>query len=168
MILIINLVIIVNLNYFCVFLLFLCYLFNVLSIYFQGLEVKMRVVQKFFIASLFMWAVPIAILYAFNHNLLPGKILKYLCFLWVCVFSKVGVDLYSYLCPWYFFAANLIGRPSEYPLSEKMYVKMSYNVSNYQRKLCCLFFCFLAEEISYYFLLSKTDNENICICIHSW
>ncbi|WJX70801.1 hypothetical protein P8452_54869 [Trifolium repens] len=32
----------------------------------------MRVVQKFFIASLFMWAVPIAILYAFNHNLLPG------------------------------------------------------------------------------------------------
>jgi hypothetical protein len=124
----------------------------------------MRVVQKFFIASLFMWAVPIALLYAFNHNLLPGKILKYLCFLLVCVFPEVGVDLYSYLCPWYFFAANLIGRPSEYPLSEKMYVKMSYNVSNYQRKLCCLFYCLLAEEmISYYFSLSKTDNENICI-----
>ncbi|CAI8594147.1 unnamed protein product [Vicia faba] len=32
----------------------------------------MRVVQKFFIASLFMWSIPIAILYAFNHNLLPG------------------------------------------------------------------------------------------------
>ncbi|CAK8533251.1 unnamed protein product [Lathyrus sativus] len=32
----------------------------------------MTVVQKFFIASLFMWSVPIAILYAFNHNLLPG------------------------------------------------------------------------------------------------
>ncbi|CAL5186142.1 unnamed protein product [Lathyrus oleraceus] len=32
----------------------------------------MGVVQKFFIASLFMWSVPLAILYAFNHNLLPG------------------------------------------------------------------------------------------------
>ncbi|XP_057447479.1 uncharacterized protein LOC130739243 [Lotus japonicus] len=32
----------------------------------------MRVIQKFFIASMFMWAVPIAILHAFNHNLLPG------------------------------------------------------------------------------------------------
>ncbi|XP_058773263.1 uncharacterized protein LOC131647384 [Vicia villosa] len=32
----------------------------------------MSVVQKFFIASLFMWSIPIAILYAFNHNLLPG------------------------------------------------------------------------------------------------
>ncbi|XP_061353760.1 uncharacterized protein LOC133298483 [Gastrolobium bilobum] len=32
----------------------------------------MRVIQKFFIASLLMWAAPIAILYGFNHNLLPG------------------------------------------------------------------------------------------------
>ncbi|CAL5186129.1 unnamed protein product [Lathyrus oleraceus] len=32
----------------------------------------MGVVQKFFIASLFMWSVPLAILYAFNHNLFPG------------------------------------------------------------------------------------------------
>ncbi|PNX71558.1 vacuolar ATPase assembly integral membrane protein VMA21-like [Trifolium pratense] len=32
----------------------------------------MRVVKKFFVASLFMWAIPIAILYAFNNNLLPG------------------------------------------------------------------------------------------------
>ncbi|CAL5202139.1 unnamed protein product [Lathyrus oleraceus] len=32
----------------------------------------MGVVQKFFIASLFMWSVPLAILYAFNHNLLSG------------------------------------------------------------------------------------------------
>lgn len=32
------------------------------------------VVKKFFIASMFMWMTPLAILYAFNHNLLPGKI----------------------------------------------------------------------------------------------
>lgn len=38
----------------------------------------MGVIQKFFVASLFMWAIPIAILYAFNHNILPGKILNYL------------------------------------------------------------------------------------------
>ncbi|KAJ1379106.1 Vacuolar ATPase assembly integral membrane protein Vma21 [Sesbania bispinosa] len=37
-----------------------------------GIGGKMRVIQKFFIASMFMWAVPMAILYAFNHNLLPG------------------------------------------------------------------------------------------------
>ncbi|CAH9079708.1 unnamed protein product [Cuscuta europaea] len=30
------------------------------------------VITNFFIASLFMWAVPIAILYGFNHNLFPG------------------------------------------------------------------------------------------------
>ncbi|KAF7808601.1 VMA21-like domain containing protein isoform X1 [Senna tora] len=30
------------------------------------------VIQKFFIASLLMWAAPLAILYGFNHNLLPG------------------------------------------------------------------------------------------------
>lgn len=35
-------------------------------------------IQKFFVASLFMWAIPIAILYAFNHNMLPGKSLMYL------------------------------------------------------------------------------------------
>ncbi|CAN1169358.1 hypothetical protein LINPERPRIM_LOCUS19770 [Linum perenne] len=30
------------------------------------------VVQKFFITSMLMWMAPIAILYAFNHNLIPG------------------------------------------------------------------------------------------------
>lgn len=33
------------------------------------------VVNKFFITSLIMWAAPIAILYAFNHNLIPGELL---------------------------------------------------------------------------------------------
>ncbi|KAJ4702682.1 Vacuolar ATPase assembly integral membrane protein VMA21-like [Melia azedarach] len=31
------------------------------------------VVKKFFIASMFMWIAPLAILYGFNHNLLPGS-----------------------------------------------------------------------------------------------
>ncbi|XP_062082637.1 uncharacterized protein LOC133788962 [Humulus lupulus] len=31
------------------------------------------VIQKFFIASMFMWMVPVAILYGFNHKLLPGS-----------------------------------------------------------------------------------------------
>ncbi|KAK9270382.1 hypothetical protein L1049_025961 [Liquidambar formosana] len=31
------------------------------------------VIQKFFIASMFMWITPIAILYGFNHNLFPGS-----------------------------------------------------------------------------------------------
>ncbi|BFG28484.1 hypothetical protein CerSpe_147590 [Prunus speciosa] len=30
------------------------------------------VIQKFVTASLFMWITPVAILYAFNNNLLPG------------------------------------------------------------------------------------------------
>ncbi|XP_008225898.1 PREDICTED: uncharacterized protein LOC103325501 [Prunus mume] len=30
------------------------------------------VIQKFVAASLFMWITPVAILYAFNNNLLPG------------------------------------------------------------------------------------------------
>ncbi|XP_059657001.1 uncharacterized protein LOC132303664 [Cornus florida] len=30
------------------------------------------VIEKFFIASMFMWIVPVAILYGFNHNLFPG------------------------------------------------------------------------------------------------
>uniref|UniRef100_A0A5B7BQN3 Vacuolar ATPase assembly integral membrane protein VMA21 homolog n=1 Tax=Davidia involucrata TaxID=16924 RepID=A0A5B7BQN3_DAVIN len=30
------------------------------------------VIKKFFIASMFMWITPIAILYGFNNNLLPG------------------------------------------------------------------------------------------------
>ncbi|CAI9118666.1 OLC1v1020262C1 [Oldenlandia corymbosa var. corymbosa] len=30
------------------------------------------VIQKFFIASVFMWAAPVAILYGFNHSLFPG------------------------------------------------------------------------------------------------
>ncbi|KAK8510983.1 hypothetical protein V6N13_091224 [Hibiscus sabdariffa] len=29
-------------------------------------------VNKFFIASMLMWIAPLAILYGFNHNLLPG------------------------------------------------------------------------------------------------
>lgn len=32
-----------------------------------------RVIEKFFITSMLMWAVPIAILYAFNNNLFPGS-----------------------------------------------------------------------------------------------
>ncbi|KAI3797046.1 hypothetical protein L1987_39736 [Smallanthus sonchifolius] len=32
-----------------------------------------KVIEKFFIASMLMWAVPIAILYAFNNNLFPGS-----------------------------------------------------------------------------------------------
>nr|XP_043634550.1 uncharacterized protein LOC122605660 [Erigeron canadensis] len=31
-----------------------------------------RVIEKFFITSMLMWMVPIAILYAFNNNLLPA------------------------------------------------------------------------------------------------
>jgi hypothetical protein len=31
------------------------------------------VMQKFLIASMFMWILPIAILYGFNNDLLPGK-----------------------------------------------------------------------------------------------
>ncbi|GAA0160429.1 hypothetical protein Leryth_019493 [Lithospermum erythrorhizon] len=30
------------------------------------------VVEKFFIASMLMWIVPIAVLYGFNHSLFPG------------------------------------------------------------------------------------------------
>nr|GMD66494.1 Vacuolar ATPase assembly integral membrane protein [Ipomoea batatas] len=30
------------------------------------------VIMKFFITSLFMWIVPVGILYGFNHNLFPG------------------------------------------------------------------------------------------------
>ncbi|KAI5332383.1 hypothetical protein L3X38_022512 [Prunus dulcis] len=38
-----------------------------------GLEIAMAgVIQKFVTASLFMWITPVAILYAFNNNLLPG------------------------------------------------------------------------------------------------
>ncbi|KAK9049049.1 hypothetical protein SSX86_020121 [Deinandra increscens subsp. villosa] len=32
-----------------------------------------KVIEKFFITSMLMWAVPIAILYAFNNNLFPGS-----------------------------------------------------------------------------------------------
>ncbi|GKU85668.1 hypothetical protein SLEP1_g303 [Rubroshorea leprosula] len=31
------------------------------------------VIKKFFLASMFMWVAPIAILYGFNHNLIPGS-----------------------------------------------------------------------------------------------
>ncbi|KAF7123224.1 hypothetical protein RHSIM_Rhsim12G0144200 [Rhododendron simsii] len=40
----------------------------------SGLAVDMSsVIKKFFIASMFMWAAPVAILYGFNHNILPGN-----------------------------------------------------------------------------------------------
>ncbi|GAV87004.1 VMA21 domain-containing protein [Cephalotus follicularis] len=32
------------------------------------------VIRRFFIASMFMWIAPIAILFAFNHNFLPGSV----------------------------------------------------------------------------------------------
>ncbi|XAR57017.1 hypothetical protein NMG60_11025015 [Bertholletia excelsa] len=31
------------------------------------------VIRKFFVASMFMWISPIAILYCFNHDLFPGS-----------------------------------------------------------------------------------------------
>ncbi|XP_021898239.1 uncharacterized protein LOC110814951 [Carica papaya] len=31
------------------------------------------VIKKFFIASMFMWMLPVVILYGFNHNMLPGS-----------------------------------------------------------------------------------------------
>ncbi|XP_042513586.1 uncharacterized protein LOC122088389 [Macadamia integrifolia] len=31
------------------------------------------VIKKFFVASLFMWVAPIAILYGFNHQMVPGS-----------------------------------------------------------------------------------------------
>lgn len=31
-----------------------------------------EVVKKFFVASLFMWILPLAVLYSFNHNWFPG------------------------------------------------------------------------------------------------
>ncbi|PON89249.1 Vacuolar ATPase assembly integral membrane protein Vma [Trema orientale] len=33
----------------------------------------MGVIKKFFIASMLMWIIPVAILYGFNNNLLPGS-----------------------------------------------------------------------------------------------
>ncbi|MBA0858494.1 hypothetical protein Goshw_026966 [Gossypium schwendimanii] len=36
------------------------------------LNMAAAVIKKFFIASMFMWIAPLAILYGFNHNLLPG------------------------------------------------------------------------------------------------
>ncbi|RYR73502.1 hypothetical protein Ahy_A02g007871 isoform B [Arachis hypogaea] len=38
----------------------------------SGPKATMSVIQKFFIASMFMWVVPVAILYGFNNNLFPG------------------------------------------------------------------------------------------------
>ncbi|KAK0580057.1 hypothetical protein LWI29_035749 [Acer saccharum] len=35
-------------------------------------EIMAAVVNKFFVASMFMWVVPLVILYGFNNNLLPG------------------------------------------------------------------------------------------------
>lgn len=53
----------------------------------------MRVIQKFFIASLLMWIAPIAILYGFNHNLLPGKILKCLSLQGFAYWNSFEVDV---------------------------------------------------------------------------
>ncbi|CAH1435357.1 unnamed protein product [Lactuca virosa] len=40
----------------------------------SSLKVSMaKVIEKFFVTSMLMWAVPIAILYAFNNNLFPGS-----------------------------------------------------------------------------------------------
>ncbi|KAI3725537.1 hypothetical protein L1987_65327 [Smallanthus sonchifolius] len=32
-----------------------------------------KVIEKFFVASMLMWAIPVAILFAFNRNLFPGS-----------------------------------------------------------------------------------------------
>lgn len=48
--------------------------YQLFSSSFCRLEIAMAgVMQKFVTASLFMWITPVAILYAFNNNLLPGK-----------------------------------------------------------------------------------------------
>ncbi|MFS8020274.1 putative vacuolar ATPase assembly integral membrane protein Vma21 [Helianthus anomalus] len=36
-----------------------------------------KVIEKFFIASMLMWAVPVAILIAFNKNLFPGRLIMH-------------------------------------------------------------------------------------------
>ncbi|WMV55701.1 hypothetical protein MTR67_049086 [Solanum verrucosum] len=48
-------------------------IFSTLCLAYNGLTAATMagVVNKFFITSLIMWAAPIAILYAFNHNLIP-------------------------------------------------------------------------------------------------
>ncbi|RYR73501.1 hypothetical protein Ahy_A02g007871 isoform A [Arachis hypogaea] len=42
-----------------------------------GPKATMSVIQKFFIASMFMWVVPVAILYGFNNNLFPDNLSPY-------------------------------------------------------------------------------------------
>lgn len=37
------------------------------------------VMQKFLVASMFMWMLPIAILYGFNNDLLPGILTFFRC-----------------------------------------------------------------------------------------
>ena len=57
------------------------------------------VIQKFVVASLFMWVAPIAILYAFNNNLLPGKTLNPLPMSWGCLYiSDMGAILCYNIC----------------------------------------------------------------------
>ncbi|KAI3423147.1 uncharacterized protein J3R85_011271 [Psidium guajava] len=31
------------------------------------------VMEKFLLASMLMWIIPVAVLYGFNHNVFPGK-----------------------------------------------------------------------------------------------
>ncbi|KAH1046537.1 hypothetical protein J1N35_037321 [Gossypium stocksii] len=45
---------------------------NCLPIWIVRFEMAAGLVKKFFIASMLMWMAPIAVLYGFNHNLLPG------------------------------------------------------------------------------------------------
>lgn len=41
-------------------------------------ELMAAVARKFFIASMMMWIAPLAILYGFNNNLLPGMIYRHI------------------------------------------------------------------------------------------
>ncbi|GER30770.1 vacuolar ATPase assembly integral membrane protein [Striga asiatica] len=55
----------------------------------------MGVVSKFFIASVLMWAAPIAIIYGFNHNLFPGssKLSPESMTLWSGLLAVVSVNV---------------------------------------------------------------------------
>ncbi|XP_073275370.1 uncharacterized protein [Primulina huaijiensis] len=61
------------------------------------------VVNKFFITSIFMWAAPVAILYGFNHKLLPGstQLSPESMTLWSGILAVISVNvvigLYIYL-----------------------------------------------------------------------
>lgn len=55
-----------------------------------------RVIMKFFIASMFMWIAPLAILYGYNHNLLPGK--TYQAFPWMIFFFSIYFIMFEKNC----------------------------------------------------------------------